>query len=605
MSRAVVLAVDDDPVSLAHVERELTKRYGTDYEVRARSESSAALALLRDLRATALPVALVLADLEMSDGNGVELLAAAHEIHPTAKRALLVDWAEVSSSKTRIVDASTLGQIDCPVLKPVEAPDEQFHQVVTELLAEWATAQTARRGVVRVVGEQWSARCHEVRDLLARYGVPFSFVPSDSADGEDALAELGADIGSCPVLALEDGRVLLNPSNAEAADALGGNVDAVDGTFDVVVVGAGPAGLASAVYASSEGLRTLVVEGQAIGGQAGTTSRIRNYLGFPHGISGADFAVRAYRQASHFGTSFRLIRDAVHLRPGLEEHALALSDGSEVRARSIVVASGVAYRRLGEPSLERLVGRGVFYGPAVSEAPAMANQPVFVVGGGNSAGQAAVHLAAYASAVTVLVRGRSLAASMSAYLVREIEATPNISVRYATEAVRGLGEHRLEALVLSDHAHGREERAPAAGLFVLIGAEPRVEWLPLEVARCPRGYVITGSDLSDEGAGAVLSCHEWPSGRLPLETSVAGVFAVGDVRHRSVKRVASAAGEGAMVVALIHEHLARLGREPSVEPGPVERTGKPGLSALSGEGVQLLAVARSDHRSATPGRRLE
>jgi thioredoxin reductase (NADPH) len=556
--------VDDDPGSLALVEGKLVKRYGADYEVQAHASADDALAALHDLRDRGRPVALLLADLWMPSTTGIRFLASAHAVHPAAKRGLLVERIQMSESKREIVEASALGQIDCPVRKPVGAPDEQFHQMVTELLAEWAKAQGGGGTVVRVIGEQWSARCHELRDLLARYGVPFTFYPSETADGQAVLAEVGADPRSCPVLALDDGRVLLDPTNAEAADALGGNVDEVDGPFDVVVVGAGPAGLASAVYAASEGLRTLVVEREAIGGQAGTTSRIRNYLGFPRGVSGSDLAVRAYEQAWFFGASFRLLRETLELRPGFPYHVLALSDGQEVPARAVVVATGVTYRRLGALSLERLVGRGVFYGPAVTEAPAMSSQPVFVVGGGNSAGQAAVHLAGYASKVTVLVRGSSVADSMSDYLVRQIEATRNIEVRCGTEAVAGVGEHRLEAVAVRDNARGVEETLPASGLFVMIGAEPHAEWLPREIRRCPRGYVVTGADLSGDGDGddGSLSCAQWPSGPLPLETSIPGVFAAGDVRHRSVKRVASAAGEGAMVVSLVHEHLARPERQP-------------------------------------------
>jgi thioredoxin reductase (NADPH) len=462
-------------------------------------------------------------------------------------------------SKHDLVEATTLGQIDCGFRKPVSVRDEQFHHIVTELLREWTRAHGDARPLVRIVADQWSSRCHEVKDLLARYGIPFKSFTPESPEGRAVLDAAGADAASCPVLALDDGRMLVNPTNGEAADAFGANLDQVDGEFDVAVVGAGPAGLAAAVYAASEGLRTLVIEREAIGGQAGTTSRIRNYLGFPRGISGSDLAVRAYDQAWFFGASFRLLRETLVLRPGVPCHTLSLSDGEEVQARAVVVATGVAYRRLAAPSLESLVGRGVFYGPAVSEAPSMAGQPVYVVGAGNSAGQAAVHLARYASEVTMLVRGDSMAASMSDYLVTEIEATRNIRVRCGTEAVAGSGEHRLERLVLRDGRAGTKETVPAAGLFVLIGGEPRTQWLPPEILRCPRGFVLTGTDVTNQGAveDAGLSCASWAPGTLPLETSVPGIFAAGDVRHRSIKRVASAAGEGAMVVAMVHEHLAR------------------------------------------------
>lgn len=533
MSKTVLLLVDDDPGALGVVEGELLKRYGADYRVVAHISPEAALDELRGLRDLGGVVALVLADLWMPSMTGIGFLALAHELYPTAQRVLLIDWDDATAAR-QIVEASALSQIDCHIAKPAHSPDEPFHEVITELLAEWAGEHSRGREAVRLVGLQWCKRCHELRDLLGRYGIPFRFSFSGTPEGRTMLAELGIDDPLRPVLALPDGRVLIDPTNAEAADALGGCADRLDDTFDVVV-GAGPAGLASAVYAASEGLRTLVIEREAIGGQAGTTSRIRNYLGFPRGIGGSALARRAYEQALHFGVSFHFMRETTQLRPGFPYHALGLSDGKEVRARAVVVATGVTYRRLGVPSLERLIGRGVYYGPAVSEAPAMASQPVFVVGGGNSAGQTAVHLARYASRVSILVRGDSLAASMSDYLIKEIEATPNIDVRYRAEAIGATGEHRLEGLTLRDSASGRSESVPAGGLFVLIGAEPRTEWLPPQVPRDDHGYVLTGADLSDD----VLRGEQRASwGPSLLETSVPGVFAAGDVRHGSIKRVA-------------------------------------------------------------------
>ena len=574
MTKPVLLVVDDDPVALSIVEGELSRRYGSDYAVAAQASVEDALADLHRVRDENGSVAVLFADLWMPSMTGIELFAAAHAVFPTAKRALLIDWGDVTSRR-RIVEASALGQMDCFMPKPIHSPDETFHEVVTELLAEWTKAHGGGRAGVRIVGDQWSPRCHEARDLLGRYGVPFRFYDSDSADGCALLSSLGIEEPPGPVFLMHDGRVLVDPSNAEVADALGGRADLTDDAFDVVVVGAGPAGLAAAVYASSEGLRTLVVEREAVGGQAGTTSRIRNYLGFPRGISGSDLAVRAFTQARHFGTEFHLLRESLQLRPGYPTHRLALSDGAEVRARAVVVATGVTYRRLGIASLEALVGRGVFYGPAVTEAAAMAGQPVCVVGGGNSAGQAAVHLARYASHVTVLVRGDTLAASMSDYLVKEISATTNIDVRFRTIVMGGSGEHRLETVVQRDLVTGAEEAVPAAGLFVLIGAEPHTGWLPPEVVRCARGYVVTGPDLLDESPGTA----DGPWTPLPLETSVPGLFAAGDVRHRSTKRVASAAGEGAMVVALIHEHLARPSTRAADTCSPSSRRGLDGEPA--------------------------
>ncbi|HEX2117734.1 MAG TPA: FAD-dependent oxidoreductase, partial [Acidimicrobiales bacterium] len=401
MPDAAVVLVDDDPARSATIEAELSKRYGDDYDVVVYGAPTEAL---RALPGLGRPVAVVLATLGLAEMSGAQFLARATDLYPTAKRALLAGWSDAGAQE-RILDAFALGQIDCHLPPPQSPPDEAFHQVVSELLAEWAKAHAARPAMVRIVGDPSSPRCHQMRDLLQRHSIPFRFLASHADDGQALLAEVGADPSACPVVVLRNGRVLTDPTNTEAADALGGSADLGDGTFDLVVVGAGPAGLGAAVYAASEGLHTLVVEREAIGGQAGTTSRIRNYLGFPRGVTGTDLASRAYEQALHFGARFHIMRDVVELRPGVPWHEMSLSDGQEVRARSVVIATGVTYRRLGVPSLERLVGRGVFYSPAVSEAPAMAGRPVYVVGAGNSAGQAAVHLARYASQVTLVVRG--------------------------------------------------------------------------------------------------------------------------------------------------------------------------------------------------------
>jgi thioredoxin reductase (NADPH) len=541
--RAAVVVVDDDPDALAPTEAELRNRYSADYDILAFTDPEEALTAIRALKADGRQMALVLADLWMPTMTGLRFLDLADDVFPTTKRALLVSWQD-QTARGPILEAFAMGSIDCHLPKPTRSPDEAFHQVVTEGLAEWSKAHAVRRPLVRVIGDHGAPRCHEMRDLLERYSVPYRFLDASGADGQALLGELGVSGETKPVLALHDGRFLVDPTNQAAADALGGAADLTDRAFDVVVVGAGPAGLAAAVYAASEGLRTLVVEREAIGGQAGTTSRIRNYLGFPRGVTGSDLASRAYEQALHFGAHFHLMRESIRLRPGFPFHEVELSDGAEVSARAVVVATGVTYCRLEVPSLERLVGRGVFYSPSVSEAPAMADQPVFIVGGGNSAGQAAIHLARYAATVTLLIRGTSLVESMSDYLIREIRATANIDVRLRTEAVAGIGDHRLEGLVLRDRTTGTSEHVTAAGLFVLIGGEPRTDWLPPEIERSENGYVLTGPEVPN-----------WEA--LALETTVPGVFAAGDVRHGAMKRVASAAGEGAMVVALVHQHLAR------------------------------------------------
>jgi thioredoxin reductase (NADPH) len=428
--------------------------------------------------------------------------------------------------------------------------------VVTGSLEEWWREQGGQGEMVTVIGDDPSARSHEIRDLLARGNVPFGFYPSDAPEGQAALRRLEVSEPAGPVLSLDTGAVLVDPTNAEIAEALGLEVRPAGRLYDVVIVGAGPAGLAAAVYAASEGLRTALLEREAFGGQAGTSSRIRNYLGFPDGVSGAELAQRAYQQAWVFGTHLVYGNPATSLARDQDLLVVGLEDGSEARARAVVIASGVSYRRLGVPELETLAGAGVFYGAGTIEAQAVAGNPVFVVGGGNSAGQAALHLSKYARQVTILVRSQSLAASMSDYLIRQIEAAPNVEVRYRCEVAGGGGSGHLEELLLRDRDSGRTELLPAAGLFLLIGAQPFTGWLPEEIKRDQWGFILTGSDIG----------QDWPLQRAPflLETSAPGVFAVGDVRHGSMKRVASAVGDGSTAIRLIHDYLALA---PSVREG--------------------------------------
>lgn len=536
--RTRILVVDDEAEVLAGLAEELRRRYSADYDIEAHASPAAALEGLAGSE-----VALVLADHWMPGMTGAELLGRVQAAVPTAKRALLVDWGDRSSAEP-ILAGFALGAFDSWLAKPVRRPAEDFHRGVGELLAEWAAERGAGPEAVRVVGEQWSARSHEVRDLLSRNSVPYAFVDVDSPSGGAVLDRVGAGRERLPVMELWDGRVLVDPSNAELAAELGVRTTADDRRFDVAVVGAGPAGLAAAVYAASEGLATAVVEREAFGGQAGTSSLIRNYLGFPRGVSGTDLARRAYEQALLFGADFVYGNDAVSLRRDGGELDLRLSDGSRVRARAVVIATGVSYRRLGVPALEALVGAGVFYGAAASEAPALRGRRVLVVGGGNSAGQAAVHLARYAEQVTILVRGEGLAATMSDYLVQDIARHPGIDVRTGVEVVGGGGDGRLDHIVVSDGGSGETAAVGADALFVLIGGVPFTDWLPDEIARDRWGYVLAGAD-----AGA----------RHAFETTMPGVFAVGDVRHGSVKRVASSVGEGAVVVQQVHDHLRARG----------------------------------------------
>jgi thioredoxin reductase (NADPH) len=552
-SRPIILAVDDDPSALGHISAELERRYDRDYEVLYQTSPSDALAQLEAMRDAGDRVALVLATQWMPQLTGAELLARVDDLHPHAKRVLLIGWGDWGDepTATALREAMALGGIDYYALKPWKSPDELFHRVVTEFLHEWSRTDVSTPSEVTVVADPWSPRAHEIRNLLTRNGVPHVFHANSSPDGKHRLRQAGREGTREPLVVLLDGRVLVDPSNTELARSYGVTTE-LDGSlqFDVAVIGAGPAGLAAAVYASSEGLRALVVERESIGGQAGSSARIRNYLGFARGVSGAELAQRAYQQAWVFGTTFLLMRDVTALRTEDGEHLLTISDGSEVRARSVILAMGVNYRRLGPAALERLNGAGVFYGASPSEAQRFTGGHVYVVGGANSAGQAAVHLSRFADRVTMVVRAATLAPGMSQYLRDEIDATPCIDVQLSTQVVDGAGDHRLEHLTL--RTGDSTSTVPADALFVLIGARPHTQWLPADIHRDEQGYVVTGTDLGGVGAGP-----DWGIERSPMmfETSVPGVFAVGDVRSGSVKRVASAVGDGSVVVHEVHQHL--------------------------------------------------
>jgi thioredoxin reductase (NADPH) len=571
-SKPVIFAVDAGAESFPRIEYGLRRRYGDEYRVICETSAMWGMKRLRDLKAAGEEVALILADQWMPDIAGDEFLARAGQLFPTAKRAVLVEWGDRTTQEP-VLRAMTLGHIDYYVNKPERPGDEYFHRMIAEFIYDWAKAHRPVFAEIRLVGEQWSARSHELRDILNRNGILHEFHAADTEEGRRLLARFGKDSARFPVVILYDGQVLEDPSNSELVDAFGINRELDRRSFDLVIVGAGPAGLAAAVYGASEGLSTLIVEREAIGGQAGTSSLIRNYLGFPWGIGGAELAKRATEQAWWFGAVFRFMREATSLRPKGRELSVTLSDGTEVTGRAVVLATGVSYRRLGVASLEELVGTGVFYGAAVTEAKAMTGQEVYVVGGANSAGQAATHLSEYASHVTLVVRGRSLTTSMSDYLIKEIEAAQNIDVRFGTCVVDGGGEGRLEHLVLKDLDSGLTETVGAAALFILIGAEPHTGWLPEEIVRDQQGYVVTGPDLLQDGGPP----RGWPLGRhpLPMETSVPGVFAAGDVRYGSVKRVASAVGAGAITVQSVHEHFvkAKLGLDNPESVAQTNATG--------------------------------
>jgi thioredoxin reductase (NADPH) len=549
MPRPIILAVHEHAHDRELLERELTDRYSSGYQIVCETSPLSALERLDALRQAGDRVLIVFAPERMGLMPGTKFFERARQLHPRVKRVLLIPWSNRSASKP-LLRMISYGWFERYANVPSRSPDEDFHYLVTELLRDVQQQHHGRPSVVTLIDRQWSPRSYQIRDLLQRGGLPFTFHGADSTEGQALLREVGCPAGPFPVLVRYDGLVLASPSIEELAHALGVRHASTEGLFDVVVVGAGPAGLSAAVYAASEGLRTIVVDRESIGGQAGSSSLIRNYLGFPFGISGADLCNRALDQAWSFGAETSVVREVTALRADGEQLALGLGDGTELRARTVVLAIGASYQRLEVPSLEALVGAGVFYGGGITEGPAMADRHVFVVGAGNSAGQAAVHLSKYAAHVTLVVRGGGLAATMSDYLVTTIESTENIAVQLRTRVVDGHGEGKLEALVLCDDVKGDTRTVPAAALFVLIGATPRTDWLPTSVARDDKGFILTGLDVPHGGRPA--SPRPVP---LPLETSMLGVFALGDVRHGSVKRVASAVGEGSVAVRSVHEYL--------------------------------------------------
>jgi thioredoxin reductase (NADPH) len=555
--RPVLFVVDDDAASNDRICGQLTRRYGNDYDVLSAQSTSVGLETLARLGEDGAAVALVLCNRAETGSGGDDFFSRVRVLHPEAKRVLLVEWGAWADRTTAdtIHRLMALGEIDYYGIKPWRLPDEYFHRTVTEFLLEWERSVSTAPREVTIVGAQWSSRSHELRSLLVRNGVPHVFHDSTSPAGRALLREAGQSAVDKPIVLLHDGRVLIDPSNTEVVAAYGVSTEldaSATADFDLIVVGAGPAGLAAAVYASSEGLRTLVIERESIGGQAGSSSLIRNYLGFPRGLTGAELAQRAYQQAWVFGTTFLLTREVTRLDSTSGWHVLKTLDGAEVRSRAVVLATGVSYHRLDVPELHAFEGAGVYYGASVSEARALAGAEVFVVGGGNSAGQAALHLARYARTVNVLVRGTTLADSMSQYLIDQVSAA-GIKVWFNTEVVGGGGETRLEWLTLRDRRTGDTHREAAGGLFVLIGASPRTGWLPDQIERDKWGYVLTGPDVVGSHASS-----RWPLDRTPLmlETCVPGIFAVGDVRRRSVKRVASAVGEGSVVIQQVHEFIA-------------------------------------------------
>lgn len=544
------MTVDDDPGVSRSVARDLRRRYGQDHRI-VRAESGAeALEALRELVLRGESVAAILADYRMPGMNGIDFLEAAMDIAPHARRALLTAYADTDAA----IRAINVVDVDHYLLKPWDPPEEKLYPVVDALIETWRTVGEAPVDEIRIVGHRWSAECFAARDFLARNSVPYRWFSIDEPDGARLLDAAGAAASDVPVIVLTNGTALRNPTEAEMAGAVGLTTDPATDFYDLIVIGGGPAGLGSAVYGASEGLRTVLVERQATGGQAGQSSRIENYLGFPDGVSGAQLTDRARRQAAKFGAEVLTARDVVAMEVRGSARVVRFGDGTEIAAHAVVLATGVSYRSLDAPGVAELAGRGVFYGSAATEAPACTGQDIYIVGGANSAGQAAVFFSRHARTVTVLVRGSDLEASMSHYLIKQLEAIDHVVVRTATEVAEACGDTHLERLVLLDRNTGEKQTVEAGSMFVFIGAAPRTDWLDGVVARDRLGFVLAGPDLIVDGRRP----SGWTLPRDPyhLETSVPGVFVAGDVRSESVKRVASAVGEGAMAVTLVHRYLA-------------------------------------------------
>jgi len=545
-SPPVLFVIDDDAGVMNALRDDLGRRFGRDFRIIGESSAAAGLAVLRGLSDGHEPVALLIVDHDLRGMTGVDFLARAHAMHPLAKRVLLIE--RDYSAYSPVVGAMMLGQADYHLTKPWLL-EQDLYREISWFLAEWAKDEQAGFELFRVIGGLQDPGTNRLRELLIRFNVPFGFHDAGGEHGRRLLRGRGLDASRLPVVIRHDGYTMVDPTPAQIIEATGGTVSSDVGACDLVIVGAGPAGLTSALYAASEGLRTVVLEESVSGGQAGNSPMIRNYPGFPHGISGHDLTRRACEQAWMFGAHMVFSQPVVGLESRPRERVVHLADGHRIAAPAVIVATGITWRRLGVPRLEALVGAGVFYGAAGSETRAMEGRDVYVVGAGNSAGQAALHLARHARQVTMLVRGDSLARTMSDYLIREIKATGNLAVRLHTEVIEGHGDDHLEALTLHDKLDERAEQVPAAALFVLIGGEPRTGWLP-DAIQLEHGYILTGRDVVPDGSGRAP---------LPLETSVPGVFAVGDARYRSIKRVASAVGDGATAVRLVHEHLCAEG----------------------------------------------
>ncbi|MFD7287607.1 FAD-dependent oxidoreductase [Streptomyces sp. NPDC059863] len=549
MANPTILTVDDDPAVSRAVARDIRRRYGGQYRVVRAVSGAEALDALREIKLRGERLAVMLADYRMPQMNGIEFLEAAMDLFPLARRVLLTAYADTGAA----IDAINVVDLDHYLLKPWNPPEEHLYPVIDELLDAWATTPDPTITETRVVGHRWSAPSFAVRDFLARNLVPYRWLPADEPEGARLLAAAGVAPADIPLVVTSDGTSLVAPAEKELAAHVGLSTTPTSDFYDLVVVGGGPAGLGAAVYGASEGLRTVLVEREATGGQAGQSSRIENYLGFPDGVSGAQLTDRARRQALKFGAEILSAREVVGLDAAGSGRVVRFGQGSSITAHTVVLATGVSYRRLATSSLDEFTGAGVFYGSTVTEASTCSGEEVYLVGGANSAGQAAVYLSRYARRVHLLIRGTDLTSSMSNYLIEQINDIDHIVVHPWTEAVGGKGDGHLQQITLRDVRSGATDSVDSSWLFVFIGAEPRTEWLEGVVERDARGFVITGPDLVADGRRPA----NWPLPRDPyhLESSVPGVFAAGDVRAASLKRVASAVGDGAMAISLVHRYL--------------------------------------------------
>jgi thioredoxin reductase (NADPH) len=556
MPKPVLLTVDDDPEVLRAIERDLRGHYAQKYRVMRADSGSAGLSTLRELKARNNPVALLLADQRMPSMDGVGFLAEAMDLHPQAKRALLTAYADTNAA----IDAINEAKIHYYLMKPWDPPEEKLFPALDDLLHDWNAQFRPPYEGIRVLGTRWSSRSYELREFMARNQVPYQWIDAEVASTDPEvrrlIASLGPEAETLPLILFPDGQRIAEPSQQSIADKLGLRTHAQTDFYDLAIVGGGPAGLAAAVYGASEGLRTVMIEREAPGGQAGLSSRIENYLGFPSGLTGADLARRAVAQARRFDVEILSPQEAISVRVDGPYRYIKLGDGSEISCHALLLAMGVQWRSMNIPGIDRFQGAGVYYGGGTSEALSCKGETVYIVGGANSAGQAAMHFSKFAGKVIMLVRGESLASTMSHYLIEQIEKTYNIEVWLQTQVVEVHGDARLEAITICRGSSTAPEKLPASSLFIFIGAQPRTEWLGDLIERDDRGFVLSGPDLLRDGKRPA----SWTLDRDPglLETSVPGIFVVGDVRHGSVKRVASGVGEGAVVVQFMHQYLAKV-----------------------------------------------